>query len=81
VERVLDHLLYDAQRRRVALLFGQLEPLLFEPLTRRRCLFHPGGNFLVHSRNPEILDAVLTGQVMISRMEGEGWMGHAEPLS
>jgi hypothetical protein len=81
VEGVLDHLLYDAQRRGVALLFGQLEPLLFEPLTRRRCLFHPGGNFLVHSRNPEILDAALTGQVMISRMEGEGWMGHAESLS
>jgi hypothetical protein len=81
VEAVLDHLLYDAQCRGVALLFGQLEPLLFEPLTRRRCLLRPGGNFLVHSQNPELLDAVLTGQVMISRMEGEGWMGHAEPLS
>jgi GNAT acetyltransferase-like protein len=81
IEAVLDHLLYDAQRRGVALLFGQLEPRLFEPLTRRRCLLHPGGNFLVHSHNPELLDAVLTGQVMISRMEGEGWMGHAEPLS
>jgi GNAT superfamily N-acetyltransferase len=81
VEAVLDHLLDEAQRSGVALLFGQLESAVFEPLTRRRCLLHPGGNFLVHSRNPQILDAVLTGQVMISRMEGEGWMGHAEPLS
>jgi hypothetical protein len=81
VEAVLDYLFHDAQRSGTALLFGQLEPRLFEPLTRRRCLLHPGGNFLVHSRNPQMLDAVLTGQVMISRMEGEGWMGHAEPLS
>jgi Acetyltransferase (GNAT) domain len=81
VETVLDHLFHDAQRRGVALLFGQLEPLVFEPLTRRRCLLHPGGNLLIHSRHHELLDAVLTGQAMISRMDGEGWMGHAEPLS
>jgi hypothetical protein len=81
VQAVLDHLFHDAQHSGAALLFGQLEPLLFEPLTRRRCLLHPGGNFLVHSRHPQILDAVLTGQAMISRMDGEGWMGHAEPLS
>jgi Acetyltransferase (GNAT) domain len=81
VEVVVDHLFHDAQHSGTALIFGQLEPKLFEPLTRRRCLLHPGGNLLVHSRNPQILDAVLTGQVMISRMEGEGWMGHAEPLA
>ena len=81
VGAVLDHLFYDAQRHGAALLFGQLESLLFEPLTRRRCLLHPGGNFLVHSRSPDILDAVLAGRAMISRMEGEGWMGYAEPLS
>jgi hypothetical protein len=81
VEAVLDHLFYDAQRHGAALLFGQLESLLFEPLTRRRCLLHPGGNFLVHSRNRDILDAVLAGRAMISRMEGEAWMGYAEPLS
>jgi hypothetical protein len=80
VEAVLDQLFHEAQRSGTAFLFGQLEPLLSEPLTRRRCLFHPGGSFLVHSRNPQLLDAVLTGQAMISRMEGEGWMGHAEPL-
>jgi hypothetical protein len=76
VEAVLDHLFYDAQRSGVALLTGQLEPLLFEPLMRRRCLFHPVVNFLVHSRNPEIANAVLVDQAMISRMEGDGWMGH-----
>lgn len=76
VEAVIDHLLYDAQRRRVAFLTGQLESQLIELLTRRQCVFHPVTNFLVQSRNPEILNAVLAEQVMISGMEGEGWMGH-----
>jgi hypothetical protein len=76
VEAVIDHLFHDAQRSGVAFLTGQLEPQLFEPLTSRRCLLHPVVNFLIHSRNPEILDAVLAEQAMISRMEGEGWMGH-----
>jgi hypothetical protein len=76
VDAVLDHLLHDAQRSGVALLFGQLEPILLEPLRSRRCIFHPGGNFLVHSRNANMLNAVLAGQAMVSRMEGEGWMGH-----
>jgi hypothetical protein len=82
VEAVIDHLFHDAQRSRAAFLTGQLEPQLFEPLTRRRCLLHPVVNFLVQSRNPGLLDAVLAGQAMISRMEGEGWMGHdVEPFS
>jgi len=82
VEAVLDHLLHDAQRREVAFLTGQLEPQLFEPLTRRRCVFHPFTNFLIQSRNPAILNSVLVGQAMISGLEGEGWMGHeVEPFS
>jgi hypothetical protein len=76
VDAVLDHLFHDAQCSGVALLFGQLEPLLLESLRNRRCIFRPGGNFLVHSRNANMLNAVLAGQAMVSRMEGEGWMGH-----
>lgn len=76
VEAVLDHLLFEAQRQDVAFLTGQLEPQLFEPLTRRRCILHPFTNFLVHSRSPEILSSVLLGEAMISGMDGEGWMGH-----
>jgi hypothetical protein len=54
---VLDHLFYDAQSARVAVLAGQFEPFLFEALAqrRRRCFLHLSGNFLVHSRNPDVL--------------------------
>jgi hypothetical protein len=82
VEAVLDHLLHDAQRNGVALLTGQLEPQLFDPLIRRRCLFHPVVTLLIQSQNPELLNAVLAGRSMISRMDGELWMGHAaDPFS
>jgi hypothetical protein len=75
---VLDHLFHEAQRVRVALLTGQFEPLLFEALAqrRRRCFLHLSANFLVHARNPEVLNPILLGQAMITRMDGERWMGH-----
>jgi hypothetical protein len=76
VDAVLDHLFYDAHRSGSAILTGQMEPLLFEPLTKRRCFLHLSGNFMFHSRNPDIANAILTGQAMITRLEGERWMGH-----
>jgi hypothetical protein len=81
---VLDHLFHDAQHAGVAALAGQLEPFLFEALSERwrRCFLHLSGNFLVHSRNLEVLNPILTGQAMITRMDGERWMGHhLEPFT
>jgi hypothetical protein len=75
---VLDHLFHDAQRAGVAALAGQLEPSLFEALAerRRRCFLHLSGNFLVQAGDPEVLDPILQGRAMITRMDGERWMGH-----
>jgi hypothetical protein len=81
---VLDHLFHDAQSAGAAALAGQFEPSLFEALSQRwrRCFLHLSGNFLVHSRNPEILNPILLGQAMITRMDGERWMGHhLEPFT
>jgi hypothetical protein len=77
-QAVLDHLLHDAQESEVAVLVGQYDPTLMEPLrqTGRRYFIHLSGNFLVHSRSPEVLDPILQGQAMLTRMEGEAWMGH-----
>ena len=78
VAGVLDHLFHDAQSAGVAALTGQLGPSLFEALPQRsrRCFLHLSANFLVHSRNPEVLNPILLGQAMITRMDGERWMGH-----
>jgi hypothetical protein len=81
---VLDHLFHDAQRAGVAVLTGQLEPVLFEALSQRwrRCFLHLSANFLVHARDPEVLNPILAGQAMLTRMDGERWMGHhLEPFS
>jgi hypothetical protein len=74
---VIDHLFHEARRAGVAILSGQLEPPLFEPLSQRRCVLHRlSGNVLVHSRDPEIAGSVLLGQALLTRMDGERWMGH-----
>jgi hypothetical protein len=75
---VLDHLFYEAQSAEVAVLTGQYEPFLMETLSQREryCFIHLSGNFLVHSRIPEVLGPILQGQAMVTRMEGERWMGH-----
>jgi hypothetical protein len=75
---VLDHLFHEAQRSGVAALAGQFEPSLFEALAqrRRRCFLHLSANFLVHARDPEVLNPILSGQAMLTRMDGERWMGH-----
>jgi hypothetical protein len=79
---VLDQLISDARRSGSAVLTGQLEPVLFEPLTSQRCFLHPSANFLFHSRSPEITNAILLGQAMLTRLEGERWMGHhLEPFT
>ena len=84
VAAVLDHLLHDAQSAGVAALTGQLEPSLFEALSQRsrRCFLHLSANFLLHARNPAVINPILLGQAMITRMDGERWMGHhLEPFT
>lgn len=73
-----DHPFHSVQRAGVAALAGQLEPFLLEALwqRRRRCFLHLSGNFLVHSRNLEVLNPILLGEAMITRMDGERWMDH-----
>jgi hypothetical protein len=76
VEAVIEHLFHHAQRRGVAALTGHLEPSLFGPLQRRCFLHRLSGNVLIHSRNPEIAGSILLGQALLSRMDGELWMGY-----
>lgn len=78
---VLDHLFADAQDRGVAALQGRLEPLLFEALAVRRCLFRPSERALVHARDPQVAAAALAGG-LLTRLDGEWWMGHhLEPFA
>lgn len=76
VERVLDDLLWHAHSHGAAALIGRLEPRLMEPIRRRRCLLRMGERSLFHSRHPELLEAVRSGDTLLSRFDGE-WPSRA----
>jgi hypothetical protein len=74
---VLDRLFYDARRGGAAAVSGQLDPAAFQALSERGCVFHHDGGswFLVHSREPAILDAFRGGEAFLTRLEGEWCVG------
>lgn len=74
VELVLDHLFAHAHRHGAAALRGRLEPRLVGAVTRRRCLLRYGGAALLHTDDAELARAVLAGDALLTRLEGE-WAG------
>jgi hypothetical protein len=74
---VLDDLFRDAYAGGTAGLQGRVEAHLLEPLSNRRALLHPSGYLaLVHARDLDLLYAVQSGRALLTRLEGEWWMGH-----
>lgn len=73
---VLDHLLHHAWAGSAAAVQGRVEPRLLESLAQRRCLMRFAGGSLVHSRDQEILGAIASGRSLLTRLDGEWWMGH-----
>lgn len=77
VGEILDDLFRHAHGLGSAAVQGRLEPHLRSALSERRCLFHRSGYLsLIHSRREDVLHAVHAGQALLTRMEGEWWMGH-----
>lgn len=76
IDRVLDHLFYRAKKNGLVAVTGQMDPGLFPALARRNCLFHHDGGswMLIHSRYPELVDAVHRGDAFLTRMDGEWWI-------
>jgi hypothetical protein len=74
---VVGDLLRDAWSRGAAGLQGRFEPHLREPLAKRRAVFHSAASLaLIHSRNIDLLHAVQSGRALLTRLDGEWWMGH-----
>jgi hypothetical protein len=77
VGEILDDLFRDAYALGSAAVQGRVEPHLRAALAERRCLLHRSGYLsLIHSRDGDILHAVHSGSGLLTRMEGEWWMGH-----
>jgi hypothetical protein len=74
-EEVLNHLFDHARRRGAAALHGRVEPRLVQALSDQGCIFHGrASNILFHTRNPEARAAVLAGDGLLTRVEGEWWL-------
>ncbi len=77
VDDVLDDLFEDAHARGASAVQGRVEARLLGPLSRRHCVLHASGYLaLVHSRRDEILGSIQSGQALVTRLEGDWWMGH-----
>ena len=73
---VLDHLLREAADGGSAAIQGRVEPHLLAALFNSRCLFRRSEWALIASRDPELLASVTLGHALLTRLEGEWWMGY-----
>jgi hypothetical protein len=72
---VLAELFRDAWEQGASAVSGQLDPLLMTELSNSYCHFRCADlGVLVHSKNPEILNAIQRGEAFISRLDGEWWI-------
>ncbi len=78
---VLDHMFRHAEAGGAGGLRGHLEPHLLSAVGERRCALRHIGGRLVHSRDPDLVDAINSGSAMLSPLEGEWtallWPGRA----
>ncbi|MGB5079319.1 MAG: hypothetical protein WBO23_01075 [Burkholderiales bacterium] len=74
-DRVLERLLADAWRHGAAAVRGRVDPRHAQELSGRQCWFRWDSTWtLVHSRDPEVMDAIREDRAFISRLEGEWWL-------
>jgi hypothetical protein len=82
VDVVLDHLFREASRRGASAVRGRLERRLLPALAVRARFLRYTGGALAHSRSAEIMCAVRSSDALLTRMDGEWWMGHhLEPFT
>jgi hypothetical protein len=73
---VLNHLVYRAWQQGATVLSGRMEPQWMPTFSDRHCPFVCGPQWLVvHSRQPELVQAFHRGDVSFSRLDGE-WCCH-----
>lgn len=73
---VLDHLLRDARHAGSVAVRGRVEPALIAVLRGRACLLSRTEWALVHSADPGLLALLGSPAGMLTRLDGEWWMGH-----
>jgi hypothetical protein len=71
---VLHHLLYDAREHGSPEIAGRVDPLFMKEYADRYCLFFPGSAWvLMHSKIPDVVNAINAGNVFLTRLDGDLW--------
>lgn len=73
---VLDHLLSHAARGGAAAVQGRVEPATFGSLRGRRCLLSPTQLAGIHCEDQKLLGLLGSSRALLTRLDGEWWMGH-----
>jgi hypothetical protein len=72
IDATLDHLLHQAWSNGSELISGRLEPQLLPALSSRECYLNCGPPWvMIHTRDPEILQAINRGDALLTKLEGE----------
>jgi hypothetical protein len=71
---VLDHAIHDAAGAGAVEVSGRVEPALLPHLAPRKCRLERTDWVTVKSGDPQLVNAVLSGRALLSRMDGEWWM-------
>jgi hypothetical protein len=72
---VLRALFRDAWEQGSVCVKGAAIPQYLTALTEQYCFFrHPYNRVVIHSRNPEIVNAIRLGEAAITRLDGTSWM-------
>jgi hypothetical protein len=73
-DAVLQNLFQDARARGAAAVAGRVEPHLWEALVRSGALFFASDTRrLIHAREPEVLNALHSGNALMTLLDGEWW--------
>ncbi|MGH7769526.1 MAG: hypothetical protein ACREQP_18930 [Candidatus Binatia bacterium] len=75
MEAVLDHLFYHAWNGGSFAVSGQVDPRFMQEYLTSHCFLHGGSWTLVHTRDPDLLQAIDRGDALLTRLEGEWTIG------
>ncbi|QHI69775.1 hypothetical protein [Tichowtungia aerotolerans] len=74
LKHVLNHLFTTAQTHGCSAIHGDVDPKYLVQFRQAGCDdFHVGGMAMLHTQDPEIRNAILSGDAYISALEGERW--------
>lgn len=70
---VIDCLLRNAHDRGLVAMRGRTQPALLQAMIGKKCAFLHASSTVVHSRDPDLLEAMTTGRAFLNGLAGEGW--------